>query len=181
MAIESTVAEIELLSTDVALARSGDEAAFTRIVATYHPDLVRMARVVCGDPDLASEAAQAAWAVAWHRLRDLRDASRLRPWLMTIAANEARQLIRSQGRRHLREIALLDPTAPAADIGVATRIDLANALGTLDPRDRTLLGLRYLAGLDSSEIAREVGMSATAVRSRMSRALDRLRRELGDE
>jgi RNA polymerase sigma-70 factor, ECF subfamily len=181
MAIDSTVIELQLASTDVDRAIAGDEAAFTRIVASHHADLLRIARVVCGDIDLAAEASQAAWAVAWRRLPELRDPSRLRPWLMTIAANEARQLLRSRGRRRLREIARVDPTAPAADAGVAARIDLANALATLDSRDRTLLGLRYLAGLDSPEIARQVGMSATAVRSRMSRALERLRKELGDE
>ena len=180
MAIDSTAVAFELSLVDVDLAKAGDEAAFTRLVVAYHPDLLRIARVVCGDPDVASEAAQAAWAVAWRRLHDLRDTSRLRPWLMTIAANEARQLIRSQGRRRLREIAVLDPTTPPADTGIAARVDLANALQALEPRDRTLLGLRYLADLDSPEIAREVGMTATAVRSRIARALERLRKDLGD-
>jgi len=63
-----------------------DETAFTRIVARYHPDLLRIALVVCGDVDVAAEAAQAAWVVAWRRLRELRDPANLRPWLMSIAA-----------------------------------------------------------------------------------------------
>ena len=164
----------------VDLAARGDEAAFTRIVATYHADLLRIARVVCGDIDLASEAAQSAWIVAWQRLGSLREPERLRPWLMAIAANEARQLVRSASRRRVREIAVHDAVATPADSGADVRVDLANALGSLDPRDRALIGLRYLAGLDSPEIAREFGMSATGVRTRLSRALDRLRKELGD-
>lgn len=162
-------------------ARAGDEAAFTRIVARYHPDLLRIALVVCGDVDLAAEAAQSAWTVAWRRLGDLRDPANLRPWLMSVAANEARQLTRSRNRRMVREIVTLGPATPSADTGAAERIDLANALATIDPRDRELLGLRYLAGLDSTEISRAVGMSATAVRTRLSRARERLRQELGDE
>jgi len=164
----------------VDLAARGDEAAFTRIVATYHADLLRIARVVCGDIDLASEAAQSAWIVAWRRLGSLREPARLRPWLMAIAANEARQLVRSDARRRVREIVVRDPAATPADFGVAVRVDLANALGSLDPRDRALVGMRYLAGLESPEIAREFGMTAVGVRSRLSRALDRLRKELGD-
>ncbi|SRR5690349_10305500 len=159
-------------------ARAGDEAAFTRIVARYHPDLLRIGFVVSGDVDIAAEAAQSAWVVAWRRLGDLRDGTNLRPWLMSIAANEARQATRSQRRRSLREIAVLEPSTPPEDALTADRIDLANALTTLEPRDRELLGLRYLAGMDSTEIGRVVGMSATAVRSRLARARERLRKEL---
>ena len=116
----------------VDLAARGDEAAFTRIVATYHADLLRIARVVCGNSDLASDAAQSAWIVAWRRLGSLRDPARLRPWLMAIAANEARQLVRSASRRRVREIVVRDPATTPADVGVAVRIDLANALGSLE-------------------------------------------------
>src|SRR5512140_1123223 len=162
-------------------ARAGDEAAFTRIVARYHPDLLRIGFVVCGDVDVAEEAAQSAWVVAWRRLGDLRDSASLRPWLMSIAANEARQLTRSRRRRSVREIAVLDPSTPPADATAADRIDLANALAMLEPRDRELLGLRYLAGLDSGEIGRVAGMSPTAVRSRLARARERLRKELSGD
>jgi RNA polymerase sigma factor (sigma-70 family) len=102
---------------------------------------------------------------------------------MSIAANEARQPTRSKRRRSLREIAVLDPSTPPADAMAADRMDLANALATVEPRDRELLALRYLAGMDSAEIGRVVGMSATAVRSRLARARarERLRKELGDD
>jgi RNA polymerase sigma-70 factor, ECF subfamily len=181
MIVRSGQLQAEPGSALVEDARTGDEAAFTRIVARYHPDLLRIALVVCGDIDVAAEAAQAAWVVAWRRLGDLRDPANLRPWLMSIAANEARQATRSRGRRRVREVLLLDPAIPPADATVAERVDLANALATLEPRDRELLGLRYLAGLDSTEIGRAVGMSATGVRTRLARARERLRRELGDE
>ena len=165
----------------IAEARAGDEAAFTRIVARYHPDLLRIAHVVCGDADIAADAAQAAWSIAWRRLGDLRDPARIRPWLMSIAANQARQAARSRRRRQVREVTVQDPSVAAADSSVAARIDLANALATLDPRDRELLALRYLAGLDSQEIGQAVGMPAGTVRSRLARARERLRVELGDD
>jgi RNA polymerase sigma factor (sigma-70 family) len=60
-------------------------------------------------------------------------------------------------------------------------MDLANALAGLDPKDRALIGLRYVSGLDSAEIGRAVGMSASAVRVRLHRLLGRLRLELGDD
>lgn len=181
MVTNSSQLETEAGSGLVADARAGDEAAFTRIVAHFHPDLLRIALVVCGDVDTAEEAAQSAWVVAWRRLVDLRDPMNLRAWLMSIAANEARQMTRSKRRRSVREIAVLDPSTPPADANAAERVDLANALATIEPRDRELLGLRYLAGLDSTEIGRVAGMSATAVRSRLARARERLRQELLDE
>ena len=180
MIAESSQIHFEGWPALVAAAKAGDEAAFTQIVARYHPDLLRIARVVGGDPELAAEAAQSAWIRAWRRLGDLRDPAGLRPWLMSIAANEARQMVRSGGRRRLREINVA-PHGTTVEAAVTARIDLSNALATIEPLDRELLALRYLAGLDSSEIGRAVGMSATAVRSRLARARERLRAELGHE
>lgn len=166
---------------DVSLAAAGDAEAFTRIVAAHHADMLRIAHVVCGDADVAADAAQAAWAIAWRRIGSVRDPARLRSWLMSVAANEARQAVRGAGRRRIREIAMGSNADMSDPPGHVERIDLANALARLDPLDRTLLGLHFIAGLDSAEIAREAGMSSTAVRSRMSRAIGRLRKDLRHE
>src|SRR5512144_1606360 len=83
--------------TTVQLAGAGDEAAFARLVATYHADMARVAFVACGDRELAEDAVQSAWLVAWTRLGSLRDPDRIRPWLLSVTVNEARQLLR---RRH---------------------------------------------------------------------------------
>jgi RNA polymerase sigma-70 factor (ECF subfamily) len=99
---------------------------------------------------------------------------------MSIAANEARQLVRSRRRRTVREIAVADP-GRTVDVDQAALIDLAAALGRLDERDRTIVGMRYLAGFEPSEIARAMGMSATNVRVRLHRLRERLRRELHDD
>lgn len=159
---------------------AGDEIAFARIVAAHHDDMARIAYLVCGDLDIAEEAEQSAWAVAYRRLKDLREPDRLRPWLMAIAANEARQMARSQRRRVVRELAIADPTRQG-DPDRAALIDLANAMATLDSRDRALIGLRYIAGFESAEIGRAIGMSASGVRVRLHRLLEQLRTELGDD
>lgn len=165
----------------VRLAARGDEAAFTRIVAVHHVDMLKVCLSVCGDATVADDAVQAAWALAWRRLPALRDPSRLRAWLLSIAANQARDALRRLKRRPVVELSVAadlagsaDPTAGAGDL------DLRNALARLDPRDRALIALRYLAGLDSFEIGRAMGMSASGTRARLARILERLRNELGD-
>jgi RNA polymerase sigma-70 factor (ECF subfamily) len=142
--------------------------------------MARVAYFVCGDLDIAEEAEQSAWGVAYRRLKDLRDPDRLRPWLMSIAANEARQIARSRRRRRVRELAVAAPTRQA-DPDRAALMDLANALARLDPRDRAIVGLRFIGGFESVEIGRTVGMSASSVRVRLDRLLKRLRKDLGDD
>lgn len=159
---------------------AGDEVAFARIVAAHHDDMARIAYLVCGDLDIAEEAEQSAWAVAYRRLKDLRDPDRLRPWLMSVAANEARQIARSRRRRAVREIAVADPTRPG-DTDRTALIDLADALSRLDPKDRAIVGMRFLGGFESAEIGREMGMTAAGVRVRLHRLLERLRKDLGDD
>jgi RNA polymerase sigma-70 factor (ECF subfamily) len=174
----------------VARAATGDEVAFARIVAAHHDDMARVAFVVCGDVEIAQEAVQAAWQKAWAKLGSIRDADRLRPWLVSIAANEARQLIRSRNRRWLRETVIEDDPPAAASVGArvaadpasrAAQLDLANALAGLEPDDRTLIALRYAAGLTSDEIGRAIGMTGGGVRARLARLLTRLREELHDD
>ena len=151
-----------------------------RPVAAHHDDMARIAYFVSGDLDIAEEAEQSAWAVAYGRLKDLRDPDRLRPWLMSVAANEARQIARSRRRRMVRELAIAAPTRPA-DPDRAALIDLANALARLDPKDRAIVGLRYIGGFESGEIGLALGMSASGVRVRLHRLLERLRKDLGDD
>jgi RNA polymerase sigma-70 factor (ECF subfamily) len=170
----------EAIEAIIERAIAGDEVAFARIVAAHNDDMARIAYLVSGSLDVAEDAVQTAWAIAWRRLGSLRDPTRLRPWLMSVAANEARQLGRGNRSRRVRELAV-GSDRQYADTDHAALIDLANAVAALDQGDRTLIGLRYIAGLDSAEIGRELGLSASGVRVRLHRLMARLREELGDD
>ncbi|OGO57197.1 MAG: hypothetical protein A2V85_06040 [Chloroflexi bacterium RBG_16_72_14] len=171
----------------VRLAAAGDTVAFARIVAAYHADMIRVAYVVSGgSQDVADDAVQSAWAVAWRKLGSLRDPDRLKPWLVSVAANEARQLCR---RARIGTVVQLD--LGSADPGVADpgepdpadradALDLEGALRHLSADERALLALRYEAGLDSKEIAAIVGRPAATIRWRLARLRARLRKELSD-
>ena len=165
----------------VEAAAAGDAMALARIVRAHHDDMVRVCQVVCGDPHLAQDAAQAAWPLAWRKLTTLRDPDRLRPWLLAIAANEARQMLRRQHRDRITELEVADVGSDRTDpASRPAETDLVRAVRLLPPDDRTLLALRYVAGFDATEIGRALGMSPSGVRSRLSRLVARLREELDD-
>lgn len=170
-----------IAASTVAEAAAGDADALARIVGAHHDDMARICFVICGDADLAQDAVQAAWPIAWRKLGSLRDPERLRPWLMAIAANEVKQLMRRQRRHRVVEIDVADVGSRSQDPAARSALtDLAVALRRLSPEDRTLLALRHVAGFDATEIGRELGMSPSGVRSRLARLLERLRSELAD-
>jgi RNA polymerase sigma-70 factor (ECF subfamily) len=166
-----------------ARARSGERDAFTALVERHHAELVRIAFSITGDLDAARDAAQHAWIKAWQRLPTLREPDRLRAWLIAIAANEARQSARAGRRRRVREITPmgLDEQAGQKTVTSAERMDLDAALTRLQPDDRALLAMRYLAGLTADEIGAATGLTGSGVRSRLSRVVARLREELDDD
>ncbi len=163
----------------VRLAAAGDQAAFARLVAAHHPSMARVAFAITGDADLAADAVQIAWSTAWRRLASLRDHGAVRAWLVAIAANEARVALRRQRRRPVLDISAEFEVSAGGDPAdqIAT-VDLARALRSLKPDDRALLALRFVAGLDSTQIATQLGISASGVRSRLARLIERLRTEL---
>ena len=173
--------DASILEATVRGAASGDEVALARLIAEYHDPMVKVAYVILGDGELARGAAQAAWTVAWRRLPSLRDAGRIRPWLVAIAANEARQLVRREHRRTIVEISAgpNDPMARDPADGIAV-VDLKRALRRLKPDEQSFLALRFVAGLDSTQIGQQAGMSGSGARTRLSRLLQRLRKDLDD-
>lgn len=177
----NSLAESDITAT-AARAAAGDRVAFARVVAMHHADMVRVAYVVCGDAEMAQDATQSAWVIAWRKLGSVRDPNHIRGWLTSVAANEARQQMRHRRRRAAVEAAAR-PTSEAGSGDPAyaiTRLDLINALEQLKQEDRALLALHYVAGLDSREIGSLRGMSPSGVRGRISRLLGQLRRKLDD-
>ena len=172
----------EQLGAVVENAIAGDEMAFARIVAAFQDDLSRVAYVVTRDVELAQEAVQESWAICWRQLPRLRDRDNLRGWLVAICANQARQLMRRSRRRRVVEVDVAMLGDHSAEQGAwAADVDLRNALARLNPDDRALLALRYVAGLDSTELARFSGLSPSGTRARLARLLASLRKELNDD
>ena len=159
---------------------AGDDVAFARIVAAHEAEMHRICVAVCGDQSTPADAVQSAWAIAWRKLDTIRQPDRLRPWLVAIAVNETRQLMRKRNRRSRIEVAVEVSDKPGGvepETGI-DGLDLDRALLRLDPDDRALLAMRYVAGFDSNELAIATGLSPSGTRTRLERLLTRLRREL---
>jgi RNA polymerase sigma factor (sigma-70 family) len=157
-------------------AATGDEIAFARLVHEHHASMARVAYVICGDAESTRDAVQVAWTKAWRQMGVLRDHGQVRAWLVAIAANEARQVVRRRRRERVIDISGEVRRAETGDpVEALDLVDLERALADLHPDDRSLLAMRYAAGLDSIQIAPHVGLSASGVRSRLARILERLR------
>jgi RNA polymerase sigma-70 factor (ECF subfamily) len=133
-------------------AAAGDEIAFRRIIAEHHDDMRRVAVYITRDRALAEEATQAAWLIAWKKIGSVRDEAHLRPWLVQVAAYEAKAVLRKRRRRAKVEVAADAADGPgggdpAADVNA---IDLRAAMERLDPDDSAQLAMRYGAGFDSN-------------------------------
>lgn len=164
------------------MAPSAEEARreeFQRLVELHNADLMRLAYGMSGDRDIAEDAVQSCWQAAWHARDQLKDESRVRGWLFTIAANKVRRQLNRRRARELLRGRLRPPGLPE-ELDVR-HLDLAKAIGRLSVRDRQILGMRYGLDMTSDDIAPYVGLSPSGTRVRLRRVLQRLREDLGDD
>jgi RNA polymerase sigma factor (sigma-70 family) len=152
---------------------AGDAPAFEELVRAYDTELKKVCYVITGDRQRAEDAAQSAWEIAWLKLNQVRTPAKVRQWLISVAANEARRLTRHQPSESS------EVESPASD-GLRD-LDLSAALSRLSVVDRQLLSLTFVAGLTSAETGSVLRLSPEGVRTRKARILTRLREELGDD
>jgi len=165
-------------------ARGGDTRAYETLMRAHEQIAFRTACMFCPTAADAEDVAQDAFVKAWRALPRFRRGAPFRPWLMAIVVNEARSRARAAGRRSGREaraVALEPPGAdahegPEAAVLVRERsAALRDALAALTERDRSVIALRYLLDLSEAETATALGWRRGTVKSRLSRALERLR------
>ena len=170
-------------------ARTGDAAAFAALVRDHEEIAFRTAYLIARNAADAEDAAQVGLTNAWRALPRFRPGAPFRPWLLAIVANEARNRRRAAGRREglaLRAAHEL-PSGDAAPspegrvLAAEQRAELLAALERLSEPDRLVLSCRYLLELGEEETAEVLSVRRGTVKSRTSRALGRLRSELGEE
>src|SRR2546423_8834960 len=163
----------------VALCRNGDVAAWDALLRRHRDTAWRAALVFAGR-ERAEDVVQDALVEAFVRIHQLRAGEGFIAWLVTIVRHEAMNAARGDSRRRARDLQLVESERLADDPseGAAARVDSApvlTALNILDDVDRDVLVCRYVLDLSTSETASVLGCEVGTVKSRTSRALDRLR------
>ncbi|HEV2012941.1 MAG TPA: RNA polymerase sigma factor [Candidatus Dormibacteraeota bacterium] len=174
---------------DIALverARNGDVNAYEALVQQYQELAFRVAYQVTGDAADAEDAAQEGFVNAYYALGRFRSGAPFRPWLLRIVTNEARnRRLAAHRRTALAERALraqasgeAAPSPEAAAEADEFRSTLVATLGRLSDDDRLVLAYRLFFDLSEAEMAEALNCPKGTVKSRLSRALGRLRAAL---
>jgi RNA polymerase sigma factor (sigma-70 family) len=170
----------------VARAKTGDASAYEELVRMHQGIAFRTAYLIAGNAADAEEAAVDGFVKAHRALGRFRAGAPFRPWLLHIVANEARNRRRSAGRRAAlalraaEDVASGDaaPSPETALLSSERRAELLAAVGRLPEKDRLAVACRYFLDLSEEETAAALGWRRGTVKSRLSRALVRLRAEL---
>ena len=166
-------------------ARKGEVMAYESLVRRYQDVAIRTAYVIAPDGD-AEDAVQEAFVKAHRALGRFRDGAPFRPWLLRIVANEARNRRRSAGRRTGLALRAAEdrrpgdaaPSPESAVLDRESRETLVQALNELRVDDREVIAARYFLDLSEAETAEVLHVPHGTVKSRLSRALGRLRTQL---
>lgn len=173
---------------DVQAARSGDRAAFERLVARFQTDVFNLCLRFTGDFDTADDAAQETFIAALRAISKFRGGN-FSSWLFRIATNKCRDQYRASTRR--RQVPLDDGVEPPPDrfVGVgspdptpeqylelqALHSVIQDGFQSLPPQQREALVLRDVNGLPYEEIANILSVELGTVKSRIARSRARMR------
>jgi RNA polymerase sigma-70 factor (ECF subfamily) len=155
----------------------GDERAFEVLFSRHAPDIQAFLGRMMGSPSAGEDALQATF-LSVVRSRDRFDATaRFKPWLFSIAANAARDLLRRNKRTRLGLESLGDEPEgyepPQPDPGLAKRLE--QALDQLNPSFREAVVLHHVMGWTFEEVSAALGISPGAARIRAHRGYEQLR------
>ena len=160
------------------------ERAFRRLYADHFDAVLGYALRRVDRPEDAGDVTAETFLVAWRRLSHAPQEPELRPWLYGVA----RRVLANQRRGERRRSALgerlrrdLRAFVPDSGDEVVQHADVTYAMRRLSARDQEVLELHLWEGLESREIAEVLGLTATVVRPRLSRARTRLRELLGND
>jgi RNA polymerase sigma-70 factor (ECF subfamily) len=169
--------------------RRGDHQAFEELVRRYQAVAFRVAYLITGSAVEAEDAAQDAFVRAYQSIDRFRPDAPFRPWLLQIVANAARTRRGRVARQLALNAGMPDPTLDLADgapspealvLAQERASELLSMLDAMRPEDQQVIALRYFVDLSEAEMADALGCPRGTVKSRLSRALGRLRSALDE-
>jgi RNA polymerase sigma-70 factor, ECF subfamily len=161
----------------IACAQVGDRVAFERLLELVVRSATRLAFAMLHDRSEAEDAFQESALRAWRHLRNLREGSPFQPWFIGIVANQCREIRRGKWWHVVR---LPDPNAmrPVDDAVWFEGEDLRRAVMHLPHDQRVAILLHFHLDMPISDVATALGISQSGVKTRINRALKRLRPEM---
>ena len=167
-------------STLIQRAAGGDTSAWEPLVGAHQETVFRLSYLLLGDPDEAEDIAQETFLRAWRHLRRFDPTRPLRPWLIAIATNLAKNRLRSVGR-YIAALTRAFQNEPPPDTieqksaQHTESSDLWRAVQTLSLADREIIYLRFFLDVSVAETAQALQIAEGTAKSRLSRALEKLR------
>jgi RNA polymerase sigma-70 factor (ECF subfamily) len=166
--------------------KRGDTDAYEALVHAYQGIAFRTAYVITGSAADAEEAAQDGFVKAFRAIARFRRGEPFRPWLLRIVANEARNRRRSAGRRAQLALRAAEaqgsgdavPSPEGSVLAGERSAELLRAVNALREEHRLVIACRYFLDLSEEETAAALGVRRGTVKSRLARALVRLREQL---
>jgi RNA polymerase sigma-70 factor (ECF subfamily) len=170
-------------ATRIEKAQNGDRNAFGELARAHYDGVMTVVYRMCGDAELAQDAAQEAFMRAWVNLASFRPGTSLRNWLYRIAINAALDMLRRESKKadaDLESLALPDPQAgpEAALLQKERAVAVQAAILALSEASRSVLVLREYGGLSYQEIAAALDIPLGTVMSRLNYARRQLRQSL---
>ena len=169
-------------------AKRGDQSAYGELVTRYQALAARVAYVITASAADADDIAQDAFVKAYYALDRFNEGAPFRPWLLRIVANEAKNRKVSAGRHPTVELSAAADRASGetalspedAAVAADVRRALLAAIGRLREDDRLVLSYRYFMDLSEAEMATALHVARGTIKSRLSRAMSRLREAYAD-
>jgi RNA polymerase sigma factor (sigma-70 family) len=164
-------------------ARRGDAASIEALVVNSYPHVQRFARSLCSTPSDAEDAAQEALVVLYRRIGTLRATAAFSSWMFRVVRSECIRRTRVLRRRPEESLvddrALVDSESTEHDVlGRLEAARIAQAIASLPADQRSVLIMRDVQDRPGHEVARELGLSTAAMKSRLHRARLTLREVL---
>lgn len=165
----------------VAGARAGDKVAFEALIQPLIAPAARLAFAMLQDRTEAEDVVQESAISAWRKLGNLREGAAFGPWFFGIVANRCRTVRRSSWRSVIRTGKGPAAKAVSPEDSAIRASDVQRALMALPADQRAAVLLHFYLDLSIQEVAFALGITSSGVKSRINRALKRLRPTLGVE
>lgn len=158
-------------------ARHGDARAFGEIYSAFSGEMYRYALYHTGSSEAAQDAVQDAALEAWKNIVKLKDESAAKAWFFKILSRSCKHMLREKYRA---DFAPLEADLPQADTNenTALGLDLLRLINSLESDEKDIVLLSIIGGMNSKEISKITSINAATVRSKLSRTLTKLRKEI---